>query len=79
LAPLYASVIQQGCEEGIFQTEYPLECAEFLLSGVQFLTDIGMHPWSEADLIRRVIAFPTIVETQLQAPRGSFSFLAEQI
>lgn len=79
LAPLYASVIQQGCEEGIFQTEYPLECAEFLLSGIQFLTDIGMHPWSQTELIRRVIAFPTLVETQLQAPKGSFGFLAEQI
>jgi len=79
VAPLYASVIQQGCEEDIFQTEYPLECAEFLLTGIQFLTDFGIHPWSQADLMRRVIAFPTLVETQLQAPKGSFSFLANQI
>lgn len=78
LAPLYASVIQQGCEEGVFQTEHPLECAEFLLTGFQFLSDTGIYPWSQSDLIRRVMAFPVLIETQLQAPQGSFRFLVEQ-
>jgi AcrR family transcriptional regulator len=78
LAPLYAGVIQQGCDEGIFQTEHPLECAEFLLTSLQFLSDIGIHPWTEADLMRRVIAFPALVEAQLKAPQGSFAFLVEQ-
>src|SRR5205807_353623 len=41
LAPLYARVIEQGCNEGIFQTEHPLESAELLLAGIQFLTDVG--------------------------------------
>lgn len=78
LAPLYATVIQQGCDEGVFQTEYPLECAEYLLIGIQFLSDIGVHPWTQADLKRRVIAFPTLIEAQLKAPEGSFRFLIEQ-
>ena len=75
LAPLYASTIQQGCEEGIFQTKHPLECAEFLLAGIQFLTDIGFHTWSEKELTRRAMAFPALVEAQLHAPKGSFDFL----
>ena len=75
LAPLYASAIQQGCEEGIFQTKHPLECAEFLLAGIQFLTDIGFHTWSEKELTRRAIAFPALIEAQLNAPQGSFDFL----
>lgn len=78
-APLYAELIQQGCDEGIFTTEAPLECAEFILSGIQFLTDMGIYPWSQADLNRRILAFPKLIEQQLQAPPGSFKFLAEQM
>ncbi len=74
-APLYARLIQQGCEEGIFQTNIPLECSEFILSAVQFLTDLGIYPWTKKDLIRRARAFPKLIEQQLQAPLNSFQFL----
>ncbi len=79
LAPLYAGVIQQGCEEGVFQTEHPLECAEFVLAGIQFLSDIGFYPWKQEDLLRRAMAFPALIEAQLHAPKGAFNFLVEQI
>jgi len=78
-APLYAEVIQQGCNEGVFKTQTPLECAEFILSAVQFLTDIGIYPWTQEDLSRRMQAFPKLIEQQLLAPPGSFQFLIEQI
>lgn len=74
-APLYAKLIQQGCEEGLFRTDTPLEAAEFILSAVQFLTDPGIYPWTQEDLARRAQAFPKLIEQQLQAPPGSFSFL----
>lgn len=74
-APLYAEIIQQGCDEGIFKTESPLESAEFILSGVQFLTDMGIYPWKEEDLKRRIQAFPTLIEHMLGAAPGSFQFL----
>ena len=74
-APLYAEVIRQGCTEGIFQTQNPLECAEFILTAVQFLTDLGIHPWSKEDLKRRNQAFPFLIEQLLKAPAGSFQFL----
>jgi len=74
-AGLYAELIQQGCAEGIFQTDAPLECAEFILSAVQFLTDMGVYPWTQEQLFRRVMAFPRLIEAQLKAPPGSFQFL----
>lgn len=74
-APLYAEIIQQGCDEGAFETDAPLECAEFILSAIQFLTDMGIYPWTEEDLKRRTQAFPAIIEKMLQAPPGSFQFL----
>jgi len=77
-APLYAELIEQGCREGVIQTDHPLECAEFILSGIQFLTDMGIHPWEQQDLMRRAMAFPAIIEAMLKAPQGSFQFLLEQ-
>lgn len=74
-APLYATLIQQGCDEGIFQTDDPLECAEFILAGTQFLTDQGIYPWTISDLKRRAYALPKLIEQQLKAPTGSFHFL----
>jgi AcrR family transcriptional regulator len=78
-APLYAALIQEGCEEGIFKTETPLECAEFILSAIQFLTDMGIYPWAQEDLHRRTQAFPQFIERLLQAPDGSFRFLIEKM
>lgn len=77
LAPLYASVISQGCKEGHFRTEHPLECAEILLAGIQFITDIGYYPWNQQDLERRVKAIPALIEDILHAPKDSFNFLFE--
>ncbi len=77
LAPVFAAVFQEGCDQGVFKTEHPLECAEFMLAGFQFLTDVGFYPWNTATLDRRMGAFPSLIEAQLSAPKGAFSFLAE--
>ncbi|HEX2980982.1 MAG TPA: TetR/AcrR family transcriptional regulator [Anaerolineaceae bacterium] len=74
-APFYAEVVRQGNAEGVFHVDHPLECAEFILAGIQFITDTGIYPWSQADLIRRMQALPGLIEAQLQAPAGSFQFL----
>lgn len=75
LTSVFEILIQQGCKEGLFQTEYPRECAEFILAAIQFLTDVGIYPWTEADLKRRIEAFPRLLEQQLKAPPGSFQFV----
>lgn len=77
-APLYEKLIRQGCDEGLFKTEAPLECAEFMLTGIQFLTDRGIYAWSGQDLNRRINAFPRLIEQQLKAPPGSFQFIVHQ-
>lgn len=74
-AIVYAQVIHQGCQEGTFQTNHPREVAEFILSAIQFLTDVGIYPWTHQDIERRAHAFPTIIECLLKAPKGSFNFL----
>jgi len=74
-ARLYEKLIQQGCDEGIFQVENPLECTEFILCAIQFLTDHGIYPWTDEDMNRRARAFPQLIEQQLRAPQGSFNFI----
>jgi len=76
-APLYADLIRQGCEDGLFTTDAPLECAEFILSGIRFLIDMGIYPWSDEQLRRRIEAFPALVESLLREPEGSFRFLLQ--
>jgi AcrR family transcriptional regulator len=78
-APLYAKLFQQGCDEGLFQTETPLESAEFILTAIQFLTDQGISSWSDEDLYRRAKAIPVLIERILNAKPGSFRFLLSQI
>ena len=75
IAPIYASVIEQGVAEGVFHTQHPLEAAEMILTAVQFLTDMGIYLWNPEVLMRRALAFPALIEAQLQAPKGSFDFL----
>lgn len=79
LAPIYAAVIRDGCDQGLFQTSHPLECAEFLLAGIQFLTDVGFYPWKNEEIGRRMAAFPSLLEDLLRAPEGSFDFLRERV
>ena len=74
-ATLYAKVIEQGCKEKLFKTDKPLECAEFSLSGIQFLTDVGFYPWSDEEIARRLKAFPKLLEQLFGAQAGAFKFL----
>jgi AcrR family transcriptional regulator len=78
-ASLYAKLIQQGCAEGIFQTDTPFECAEFIIAAIQFLTDQGIFPWTESDVARRMHTFPALVETILKAKPGSFQFMIDRL
>jgi AcrR family transcriptional regulator len=78
-AKLYEQLIKQGCREGLFDVENPLECAELFLAGIQFLTDRGIYPWSSEDIQRRAKAFPKIIERLLSAPPGSFDFMLQKI
>lgn len=78
-AYLYEKLIEQGCSEGIFQTDTPpLVCAEFIIAGIQFLTDTGIYPWLESDVVRRSQAFPELIEAVLKAKPGSFGFMLDK-
>jgi AcrR family transcriptional regulator len=74
-APLYAQVIREGCEKGLFQVKNPLEAAEIILTSFQFLMDTGIYQWTDEDLMRRKLALPSVIESILKAKPGTFQFL----
>lgn len=76
-APLYAQLIDRGCQEGFFTTEFPLESAEFIQAAIRFLTDVGIYPWSQDVLRRRTESLPYMIERHLGAPSGSFDFIVD--
>lgn len=79
LTPILTKVIEQGIDEGTFNTPYPKETVEVLLVSSGFLFDEGIFQWEASELIQKAIAFTYILETTLGAEAGSFSYLLKKL
>ncbi|MGE6630603.1 TetR/AcrR family transcriptional regulator [Bacillus sp. NPDC077027] len=79
LTPVLADVIIQGVKEQIFHTDYPQETVEFLLASAQVIFDEGLFQWTPEESMRRALAFVNIIESSLDAEKGSFSFMLERL
>lgn len=77
LTPILTEVIEQGIEEGIFHTPFPRETVEFLLVSSQFLLDEGIFQWEPQELLQKAVALVHIIETTLEAKKGSFAYILE--
>ena len=75
LSPIFAIIVEQGVQEGVFATERPLETVQFLLTGSQFLLDGGLFRFSEQETRTRREVTQAIIEKSLGAEPGSFSFM----
>ncbi|NUU77803.1 TetR/AcrR family transcriptional regulator [Paenibacillus xylanilyticus] len=74
LSPILAEVVEQGIQEGVFNTPSPKESIEFLLVSSQFLLDQGIFQWEEEELRKKVETFSHIMERVLGAKQGSFAY-----
>lgn len=79
LTPILTEVIEQGIDEGTFNTPYPKETVEVLLVSSGFLFDEGIFQWEASELMQKAIAFTYILETTLGAEAGSFSYLLKKL
>ena len=75
LSPIFAKIVEQGNRERVFNTRYPLETMQFLLTGGQFLLDGGLFDFSEQEIRERRLAMQEIVEKALGAEPGTFNFM----
>ena len=76
LSPVLADLIAQGVKEDIFRTEHPLACAEFLLTGHQYLFDSGFVQWSAEEYQKRACAVSALFERVLGAKPGSMAYVS---
>jgi AcrR family transcriptional regulator len=79
VAPILAGIVEQGVQEGVYKTPYPLETVEFLLVANQFIFDSGIFQWSKEEMVVRALAFVRMMELSLCAAEGSFGFLLENL
>lgn len=75
LTPVLTTIIEQGVEEGSFNTPYPKETVEFLLVSSQFLFDEGIFDWQPHELRQKAVAFAYVMEQTLGAQKGTFDYI----
>ena len=75
LTPILTDVVEQGIEEGNFNTPYPKEVVEFLLVSSQFLFDEGIFSWTQEEILKKSQALVYITEASLGAEKGSFDYI----
>ena len=60
-SPIWASVVEQGNREGVFQVEDPLSTCQFILAASQFMTNHNFH-WTEEQQATHSRAMLILVE-----------------
>ncbi len=78
-APVYASVIEQGISENIFQSNYPLETAEMILTLSNFFFDDDIFHWEPDRMKNQLLAFQDLLTLTLQARPDTFQFLQKMM
>ncbi|MFC1481257.1 TetR/AcrR family transcriptional regulator [Candidatus Neomarinimicrobiota bacterium] len=87
IAPIMVRIINQGIEEGVFNTNYPEDMGEFIFGmgfGLgekvsQLILGIDEHPENLDKLNRTYDMYQNAIERLLGAPVGSIQFQAKEI
>lgn len=75
MAPLFEKVIVSGVEEEIFETDYPLENAQMLLTLSNFYFDADLFKWEPESMPNKLLAFEDLLTAIFKAKPGTFDFL----
>lgn len=79
LPGILAKIIEDGNQEGIFNTKYPYECMEVLVAYVSTIFDGDFIEMSDTERVSRLIALLCNVERMLGAAEGTFHVFVEAI
>jgi AcrR family transcriptional regulator len=77
LTPVLRDVVEEGNKQGIFNTPYPGESIEILLTAAMVLFDDGFFQWPQKDMAVKIPAFICAMERILGAKPGSLASLAK--
>jgi AcrR family transcriptional regulator len=87
MAPIMLKIVNQGIEEGVFNTKYPEDIGEFIYRMAfglgervsQLILNIDEHPENMGKLIRTYDMYQNAMERLLGAPVGSIQFRAKEV
>ena len=73
--PILAIVLQDGIEQGLFDSPYPLECMKMSVAYLNTLLDDGIIELTEEERRGRIQAFIFHLERLLGVEQGQFGFI----
>ncbi|MBW2408208.1 MAG: TetR/AcrR family transcriptional regulator, partial [Deltaproteobacteria bacterium] len=87
VAPFLTKLIEQGVEEGVFDSAYPPECAELLLhlgntigeTNARLFLELESRPENLEQIKRYIDVYCDMLERMLGAPRGSIEPIDKDI
>lgn len=71
LTPILTEIICEGIEQGVFNTPYPYECMEMVVTYANTVFDDDMVQMTNQDRVTRIHAFIFNIERMLDVERGS--------
>ncbi|WP_042150132.1 TetR/AcrR family transcriptional regulator [Paucisalibacillus sp. EB02] len=71
VTPIMADIIQEGIEQGEFNTPYPYECMEMIVTYMNTVFDDDMVEMTTEERVRRIQAFVFNAERMLGTESGS--------
>ena len=79
LTPLLAEIVKDGITQKKFNTPFPAESVEILLTAGIMIFDDACFPWSMEEKIAKIPAFLCSMERILGASSGSFAAFAKAL
>ena len=78
IAPILASIAEEGISEGLYESEFPLETFEILIAAIQTIHNWNIMDKTDDEIALRMTAITRMMEQSLGAPKGSFNILLER-
>ena len=75
VTPILAQIIEEGIEQGIFDTAYPYEAAELFITYGNVIFDDGFMKLTESEMMQKVTAFVYHMEKVLGTEKGAMQYV----
>lgn len=77
IPPILAGIVEDGIAEGLFKTDFPLECMELTFIYLKTISDDGIFTFTREQFLARVRAFVFHLEKILGTKQGELYFLVD--
>ena len=75
ISPILAKLLAEGAEQGCIRADFPEEGSEMIIAMLTFLLDKSFFPSDSEGISRKLKLYAGVLETCMQAEKGSFDFL----